>query len=100
MAKTNFIAHPYDSAFKSLLVRGSPLITVPFINELFIAEADKNNFKVKITDALLIINGKAYHIECDCYKRNRIILNVTEYDLGSGLNNKHLSKTQAHTHVK
>ena len=112
MANNTFESQPYDNAFKSLFTRCSSRVIVPLINEvyhpkiplddnvkiinkaneLFLSEGDKNNFKVKITDAQSEINGKKYHMECDCYKHNMIILNMTQYTLGAGMNDTHLTK--------
>lgn len=73
-----------------------------FINEMFHPDVtlDKNTFiqhlsnefispdgkKEKNTDSRLLADNEYYHIECDCYEKDKIIVKIADYVLYSGLN--------------
>ena len=78
-------------------------LIVPLINEMFHPDVplDRNTFiqhlsndfispdgkSEKFTDSQIQAGSEYYHIECDCYEKEKIIFKMVEYDLYAELNN-------------
>ncbi|MDD6259218.1 MAG: hypothetical protein PUA69_08215 [Erysipelotrichaceae bacterium] len=102
MTKTSTLSHPYDVAFKQGLSMAGSCSIAPLINEMFHPDVplDRNTFiqhlsnefispdgkKEKITDSQLLADNDLYHIECDCYEKDKIIVKIADYVLYAGLN--------------
>lgn len=102
MTDTRTTSHPYDLAFKQGLSMASPRLIAPLINEMFHPDVPldgnayirhlSNEFfspdgkKEKITDSQVLVHNDIYHIECDSYEKDKIIVKMADYDLYSGLN--------------
>lgn len=100
--KDNIITQPYDTAFKLGLRRGSPKLIVPLINVMFHPKIPldetvsiqylpnelytSDGKKERITDLQLHIRNVYYHMECDCYEGDKIVVKMAEYGLEAGLN--------------
>lgn len=89
---------PYDDTFRTMIVKGGNL-RIPFINEMFrlttpipmntpienihneyfIDEGQGKQSKI-ITDSVLHIDGKTYHIECQTLSDGTILVRMFQYD--------------------
>ncbi len=103
----HILSHPYDIAFKTGLKEGSPKLIIPLINAMFHPKIPLDEHasierlsnelilpggkKEKITDSQLRINDILWHMECDCYAGDKIVAQMAEYDLYTGLNNARLN---------
>ena len=88
----------FDDVFRTMLER-IPEVMIPLINEVFgtnYAEDEtitqlKNEHYLKggtvVTDCLLDICGKQYHLECQSNPDNTIALRMIEYDIAIALQN-------------
>ena len=88
----------FDDVFRTMLER-IPEVMIPLINEVFGTKyADneiilqlKNEHYTKsgvvITDCVLEIGGKQYHLECQSNPDNTIALRMIEYDIAIALQN-------------
>lgn len=86
----------FDDVFRTMLER-IPEVMIPLINEVFgtnYAEDEtitqlKNEHYIKggtvVTDCLLNICGKQYHLECQSNPDNTIALRMIEYDMAIAL---------------
>lgn len=99
----NSSSTPYDDAFRTMMAKGGTL-RLPFIaemfhlqapfatgtpvdsirNEYFVEEGNGKQRKI-ITDSVLHINGRTYHIECQSTDDGTILVRMFEYDVSIGL---------------
>lgn len=113
---------PYDDAFRTMVTKSGNL-RLPFINEMFhpdsplqpgtpienvsneyFIEEGKGNQREVITDSVLHIAGKTYHIECQSFADGTILVRMFEYDVTIGLKESeysagHLTVTMPHSGV-
>lgn len=99
---------PYDDAFRTLVTKGGNLI-IPFINELFksdkpiqpdaviVHEANEQFLNIgngeqekTIVDSIVIINGEAYHIECQSTDDGTILVRIAKYDWMIAMRHSHI----------
>lgn len=113
---------PYDDAFRTMVTKSGNL-RLPFINEMFhpdiplkpgtpienvsneyFIEEGKGKQREVITDSVLHIAGKTYHIECQSFSDGTILVRMFEYDVTIGLKESeysagHLTVTMPHSGV-
>lgn len=97
---------PYDDAFRTMIVKSGNL-RIPFINEMFrlavpipqntpienvhneyfIDEGQGKQSRI-VTDSVLHINGKTYHIECQSMPDGTILVRMFEYDINVAISEK------------
>ena len=87
----------FDDVFRTLLEK-MPELAVPLINEVFgtsypedieiIQKRNEHHTKQGeiITDSHLLIEDKAYHIECQSTADSSMVIRMIEYDFSISLN--------------
>lgn len=124
MAKnsSNKSSFPYDDAFRTMVEKSGNL-RIPFINEMFqletpiqantpienianeyYIEEGKGKQRKIITDSVLHIAGKTYHVECQSFDDGTILVRMFEYDVSIALKESqyhagHLRVTMPHSGV-
>lgn len=108
---------PYDDTFRTLMTKGGNL-RIPFINEMFRLEEpilpgtrienvvneyfiDKGDGKQKeiITDTVLHIGGKTFHVECQSTADGSILIRIVEYDVNIGINESQYQDFHLDIHI-
>lgn len=108
---------PYDDAFRTMIEKGGKL-RIPFLNEMFhlkdpiapdtlienvaneyfISEGNGKQKKI-ITDSVLHIGNRTFHVECQSTADGSILVRMFEYDISIALNEREFQDNHLTVHI-